>query len=389
MPNQQSPQNDTKSKARSTVLVVLLSLGALGAVCGGVYLATRPADDIATAYGCRSVGGSTASVNGTAVLGKMFEQAGHRVYSRARLTPKLHERADCIVWFPDSFTAPSDKTRQWMGGWLAEESGRTLIYVGRDFDAAAHYWKTIKPTAPKEHRIEIQSRLSEETRELNTRRAAAKPPLQDCDWFSYDNTPKHRKVRTLEDRSDWHEGIDVSKLEIELHGRMKPAPGAWVMLGSEGDMLVSRQPLGNGQLIVVANGSFLLNLPLVNHEHRRLAGKLIGLVGPPEQAVVFLESEWSDPPISSDDFMGGGHGGFAIFGIWPTNWILLQAAVVGILFCFWKLPIFGPRRRPKKKTISDFGRHIDAMGELLELSGDEVFAHTRLQQYRQTTKGKE
>ncbi len=31
----------------------------------------------------------------------------------------------------------------------------------------------------------------------------------------------------------------------------------------------------------MANGSFLLNLPLVNHEHRKLAGKLIDAVGPP------------------------------------------------------------------------------------------------------------
>ncbi len=387
MTNKQTPQNDAKSKARTTVLVVLMSLAGVFVVCGIGYLATRPADDIATDYGCRQSGGTTTSVNGTSVLGKMFEQAGHRVYSRRMLTPKLQRGADCIVWFPDNFTVPSAKTIECLENWLSEEPGRTLIYVGRDYDAASHYWKTIKPTAPKDQRFEIQSRLMEEKNELDKRRAAASP--QDCDWFTYDNSLKHRKVRTLDDCSDWHEDIDASELDIELHGRMKAAPGAWVMLRSEGDMLVSRQPLGDGQLIVVANGSFLLNLPLVNHEHRRLADKLIELVGSPQQAVVFLESERGDPLISSSDFMGGGPSGFEIFAVWPTNWILLQAAVVGIVFCFWKVPIFGRPREVKTETLSDFGRHIDAMGELLELSGDEAFAHGRLQQYRQAMKGKD
>ena len=388
MSNDHPPQNETKSKTRTTVLLVLLSLAGVFVVCGGIYLATRPADDIATAYGFRRSGGTTASVNGTAVLAKMFEQAGHRVYSRSMLTPKLRERADCIVWFPDNFQPPSQKTVEWFEEWLDEEPGRTLVYVGRDFDAAAHYWKTVKPTAPKDQRVEIQSRLLEAKNDLDKKRAAAAPP-QDCDWFTYDNSLKHRKVRTLDDCSDWRENVDASKLEIELHGRMKPAPGARVVLGSQGDMLVSLQPLGWGQLIVVANGSFLLNLPLVNHEHRRLAGELIDQVGATSQSVVFLESSWRDPPIASSDMFGGGPSGFEIFAVWPTNWILLQAAVVGIIFCFWKVPIFGPPRRVKTETLSDFGRHIDAMGELLQLSGDEAFAHRRLQQYRQAMKVKE
>ena len=388
MSNNRPPQNETKSKARSTVLVVLLSLAGAFVVCGGIYLATRPADDIATAYGCRKSGGTTTSVNGTAVLGKMFEQAGHRVYSRTILTPKLRERADCIVWFPDSFQPPSDKTIEWFEEWLIERPGRTLIYVGRDYDAAAHYWKTVKPAAPNDQHVEIQGRLLEVKNDLDKRRAAAGPP-QECDWFTYENKLKPRKVRTLDDCSDWHENVDASKLEIELNGRMKPVPGAWVMLRSQGDMLVSRQTLGDGQLIVVANGSFLLNLPLINHEHRRLACRLIELVGPPSQSVVFLESSSHDPPIASSDMFAGGPSGFEIFAVWPTNWILLQAAVVGIIFCFWKVPIFGPPRQVKTETLSDFGRHIDAMGELLQLSGDEAFAHARLQQYRQAVKGKE
>jgi len=34
--------------------------------------------------------------------------------------------------------------------------------------------------------------------------------------------------------------------------------------------------------VLVNNGSFLLNLPLVNLEHRKLAARLIGASGPPK-----------------------------------------------------------------------------------------------------------
>ena len=213
-------------------------------------------------------------------------------------------------------------------------------------------------------------------------------PPPDGEWFTFEKKPKHRKVRSLEGSEAWRDGIDAAKLEIELHGRTKPADDATVLLESQGDMLVSRRAVGQSRLFVVANGSFLLNLPLVNHQHRRLADKFIEQVGPAPQTVVFLESGWRDPPIAPSDGTSGRVSGAEIFCIWPTNWILIQLAAVGIIFCFWKVPVFGPTRRRKQQSLSDFGRHIDAMGELLELSGDEVFAHERLQQYSQATRSK-
>ena len=212
-------------------------------------------------------------------------------------------------------------------------------------------------------------------------------PLE-CDWFTFDNAPNHRKVRSLDSSESCHEGVDPGKLEIELNGRMKPAADADVLLESKGDMIVSRRYVGESRMFVVANGSFLLNLPLVNHEHRRLAGKLVEQIGPNPQTVVFLESRYHDPPILSSDSMSGA-GCAEIFSIWPTNWILIQLAIVGIIFCFWKMPIFGPTQQAKRRSSSDFGRHVDAVGELLELSGDEAFAHERLRQYRQAAQGKE
>ena len=115
-------------------------------------------DDIETTYGRRS-GMGASSVNGTRVLSEMFELAGHQVTTAGRLTPKLRERADVIVWFPNDFEPPSKEVREWLDEWLCEwGKGRTLIYVGRDFDAARVYWNKVQAGAPAGQIPELKRR---------------------------------------------------------------------------------------------------------------------------------------------------------------------------------------------------------------------------------------
>ena len=192
-------------------------------------------------------------------------------------------------------------------------------------------------------------------------------------------------MRTLEGDPAWLEGVDPAKVEIELESRLEPPPAAKILLASKGDVLVSSTPWQGSRLIVVANGSFLLNVPLVNHEHRKLAGKLIDEIGPPGQKVVFLESGSGGPPIRDKDPTLGSPTGLEIFNLWPTNWILLHLAAVGVIFCFVRWPIFGRPRRVKRVAASDFGRHIAAEAELLKRSGDRTYATARLMHYRQLT----
>jgi hypothetical protein len=318
----------------------------------------------------------------------MFEQKGHRVFSWMALSPKLHERADVIVWFPNDFTPPTPEVREWLEGWLLDQPGRTLIYVGRDFDAAAWYWKKVLPGAPANQVAEIQQREIAARTDFGMARLAV-PASEDCDWFTVEGKSQHRNVQTLAGDAQWLAGVDPSKVEIELNGRIVPPEGADVLLRSGKDVLVSREEWDESQLVVVANGSFLLNAMLVNHEHRKLAGQLIEEVGPPEKTVVFLESWQGGPPIRDEDPFPGMPTGMEIFHIWPTNWILLHLAIVGILFCFARFPLFGRPRTPEPDSPSDFGKHIDALGELLERSGDTTYAVARILHYRQTVKGEE
>jgi len=344
-------------------------------------------DGVETTYGQRAAPGASSSVNGTAVLAEMFEQAGHQVTSRTTLSPRIREKADCIVWFPNSFRVPSRDVCEWLEDWLYEQPGRTLIYVGRDFDAGGFYWQKVLPNAPPEQTREVQRRLTRAQNDFQSARGGMSGP-EECDFFTIDPKNQPRKVRTLSGEPEWLEDVDPAKLEIELGGRLVPSDFADVVLESEGDALVTREYWDEGQVIVVANGSFLLNLPLVNHEHRKLAGQLIEEVGPPQQNVVFLESRWGDPPILEEEPSTKLPTGMEIFHEWPANWILLQLSIAGILFCFWRFPIFGRPLAPRPEAISDFGKHIQALGELLQQSQDRAYATTRILHYQQTTRQK-
>jgi len=387
-------------------------------------------------YGHRN-GFHPDSVNGTAVFAEMFENAGHTVYSWWVLSPRLHKRADCIVWFPDDFQPPTREVRAWLEDWLMQKADRTLIYVGRDFDAEPGYWQKILPLAPADQRTEVQQRLTDaQTRVAGLRSAAptatlaaappptgkpprakppappptspspeapspvlippvikplirqplaAPPPAGSRPWFRLDTTGPSRRARSLS--GEYAQNIDATKTEIELETRLVP-PVRWASLLNSGrDRIVTVRQFGKSRLILVVNGSFLLNLPLLNHEHRKLAGELIAEIGPAGKKVVFLESGPGGPSIRAKDPDPHQSSGIEILAVWPTNWILLQAIAVGILACFRRWPIFGVPRPGPAAAASDFGRHITALAELMRRSRDRTFAQMRLAQWRQKEQG--
>jgi len=339
--------------------------------------------DLTDDYGVRQMPGSHQSVSGTTALARMFEQAGHRVTSWRYLSPRLSEKADCIVWIPDNFDPPEAAVRAWLEDWLLDKPGRTLIYVGRDYDTATAYWRRMNRGAPPEQASALAKQLSDAQQSFDNRRGSL-PPTEDADWFVLSRNRQRRDVRTLQGESRWLDGVEAAQLEIELVGRLIPPPTAELLLSSEGDMLVARETWGESQLIVVANGSFLLNLPLVNREHRKLAAQLIAEVGP-GKSVYFLES--SRPVIREEDPEEGLPTGLEVFTIYPFSQILLHLALVGVLFGFARYWIFGIPREDRVEHESDFGAHVTALGKLLEKTRDAEYARERVAHYRLASRG--
>jgi hypothetical protein len=402
---------DTRSKKRSSPLVLAVIFGLVLVGMLALIIVGCGPKGIDVVYGQRK-GASWPSVNGTGVLGRMLGDAGFTVFSWGMLSPRLRQRADCIIWFPNDFEPPEQDVCDWLDEWLTEEPDRTLVYVGRDFDAALWYWQKIEPDAPDDQKEEIRRRKWEAKGAFLARLRSIDASKQ-CPWFtvkgarkhpdvrSLEGNPewtggvnplklqielKHRDVRSLEGNPEWTDGVDPLKLQMELNHRLVPSRGAEVVLESDGDMLVSIEQIDRSRVIVVANGSFLLNLPLVNHEHRKLAGQLIEALGPSDQTVVFLQSGPAGAMILSTDPTDGPPTGLEIFRTYPAGCILLHLAAVGVIFCFCRFPIFGRPRDPEPESVSDFGRHVQALGELLQRSGDTDHAIARLSHYRQITR---
>ena len=70
-------------------------------------------------------------------------------------------------------------------------------------------------------------------------------------------------------------------------------------------------------------------MPLVNHEHRKLAGRLVKELGSESRKVVFLETEGTDPTIHDEDPQREVPVGMKFFGM-TGLFVAMAATIFGI-----------------------------------------------------------
>lgn len=370
-------------------------------------------EDLDSVYGKRAGSRATGSVNGTRVLAEMFAKNGHKIRTLTRLSPGINERAEVIVWIPDSFEAPDKKQREFLEGWLAQGRGRTLIYVGRDYDAAGEYYQKITTLLASEQQTTVKRFEAEAKADYDNRRWEM-PQDQYARWFTTRRDGTRHVAKNLQ--GDWAAGIDSSKAEILIEGRLDPpvesdrtnkqddpplpqtiTPLLWADQDGDGyepeDAIVTRitdkAAFGeSGQVIVVTNGSFVLNYPLVNHEHRKLAAKLVEQCAP-GASVAFIESRNGEPTVLDKEPEAAVGGGLLeIAKQWPLNAMVVQLVLLGIFFCLSRAAIFGRAKELPSEASADFGKHVTALGQLMARSKDRVYAEQRIAQYQQQGKRK-
>jgi hypothetical protein len=395
------PNRAAEEKPLSGLALPAIGVGvAILLIVLGTLLARRRDEQLPTIYGRRRGTEAGKSVNGTAVLAEMFRAQGNRVTTATRLSPRL-DKVDVIVWVPSDFAPPTTEQRDFLEGWLANGSGRTVVYVGRDYDAALDYWDRVVPAAPAEKASEMLRRQAEAKAAAEA--ARSKMPTESyARWFTARRDEKKLDAVPLE--GPWAEDIDSDKADLHIEGRLaipveedrasktddEELPDEFeVLLGTREAPLVYRvvddtdyDAWPDSQLIVVANGSFVLNYPLVNREHRKLAARLVAECGE-GQKVVFIESGEGGPAVLDKEPTGGLPTALELLKIWPLNAILLHLTVLGIVLCLARSPIFGRPRELPADPSADFGKHIEALGKLLARTKDRTYAQARLAQYRQ------
>jgi hypothetical protein len=300
-----------------------------------------------------------------------------------------------IVWFADDHNAPEVKAIERLEAWLAQGTDRKLIYVGRDYDAAVEYWRTMLASAPEEERIDLKRMLADALTRHDSQRAAESSRTQ-CEWFTIENRQQRTPSRITGSLCD---GIDVDQLDLRLQSTVVPPATDGAGFSSQHGFVshdtyfdtsllqtddhpfvfsLWKLAWSRGMVVVVTNGSFLLNLPLTNDANRRLAVAFADEFIT-DQEVLFLENQ-GPVEISISDYAS--HSQWGWISQPPLRHIVPHLLAWCLVFCFVLFPIFGRPRRIRKPATTHFSDHIRALARLLSRAELDRDCEQWIQQYQ-------
>lgn len=144
--------------------------------------------------------------------------------------------------------------------------------------------------------------------------------------------------------------------------------------------------LGTGQIVIVANGFPLLNGSLVTPLGAELGQRLIDICGPAER-VALLAFDRSGLLISATEETGLSGAGLEMLTVWPLSAITMPAALLGIIACAALWPILGRPQPLAKRSVSDLGLHVEAIGRLMSETHDSQYAAGTIAEYFRRVRG--
>jgi hypothetical protein len=349
-------------------------LGPLGAAVIGLTLAgcsQGPDDAYGTSRG--------ASLNGTSVFAAMLRSERHELRTAIRLSDELAEWADGIVRFAPYPGPPDREEAEWYEHWLADDADRWLIYVVRDFDAVAEYWKTVADRLPAanepERRAEAEEHRSKGTHWVRRLPNKAKKAADPYAWFEV-NTGWNPPRTCTNLTGEWAAGIDGVAAGLTVHEAIR-SRSCRLLLEADGKPFVMEKTVGAGRVLVVANGSFLLNEGVANPARRPLAERVLDWVNGGSARVAMVDG----PSV-----LGEGEGMPSLWDLlWripPLRWVAIQVGLAAFLAALARAPRLG-RPRPDPPSGADRpAEHAVALGALLAKTGAAREANELVDSYR-------
>jgi hypothetical protein len=251
----------------------------------------------------------------------------------------------------------------------------------RDYDAQAEYWSLVLEGLKGENDADAEKRLLAETRRaragdwVSRLPGRADKPADATAWFAVGPAVNPPAVcQSL--KGPWAEDIDANAAALTVHEPLK-VDQENVLLAGDGKVLAMDWGDRDGSVLVIANGSFLLNLPLVNPARRQLAARVVEWSGDSTRRVAFVDGpsvvgEPEDPPTLL----------VLIERNMSFRWVAVQFAVFGVLACLARAPRLG-RARPDPPSDADRpAAHAEALGSLLARSKAMDTARALLATYR-------
>ena len=169
-----------------------------------------------------------------------------------------------------------------------------------------------------------------------------------------------------------------SKMLRELREKTSPVTDA-VWLASDGRPLVLTRQVGlaageHSNVVLVHNGSFLLNYALVDPVARTLAARLADQLGE-RRKIAFYEPTNASGRIWSPwgRLPPGGPSPIDVLFRPPLGWVFLHFLIAALLYLASQAPIFGRPRTDRSDPGAPFTQHVRAYGKLLERTGDRAY----------------
>lgn len=323
---------------------------------------------------------SGASLNGTGTWASLLQRHGHKVRFSRRLTDDLAGWANVIVRFASIPGPPDREEADWYLEWLQDQRGRDLIYVVRDYDAEAEYWDRVLAQFTSETdpalRTEAESRRDRASHWVERLPEKTAEPADTSIWFTSGKpagTPSIcKKLGGL-----WGVDLDPSETALPVHEPFAPGSDHVLLSGDGHPLAVEWHVENGGNVLVLANGSFLLNLPLAIPARRPLAERTVQWIGeePRRIAIVSGSSPFGglqEPPGLLEWITEN-----------PTSrWVALQLALFGLIACLARAPILGRPRPDSTAEIDRPAAHAEALGALLERGKNLDAARNLLAAYR-------
>lgn len=387
---------------------------------------------------------ATRSLNGLGVHRRMWESTGAKVLTPQKLSPRL-DSIDTIVLVGRNYQPPGALARDWLEKWLSKKTGRTVVYFGRDFDANLMYREdTLDQVAPPQHERAETLLASIRAREYVNRNVQI-PEGTFCRWFYlqtsapptvHDNFtgPWSSKLNGI--KGKWPTGVLLEPPDETLKSKMptwvtgaKPAlaPARSFVKGADGEETLGEKEVQrsiwksdelenaeewdaeweltgdvtnllegkNGtplvhriehakfrgsKILIVVNGAPFLNGSLIKPLHRKV-GEMVIEECLPAKRVAMIEYDENGLLLSNIASGSETNFGVQLLTVWPLSAITMHAAFFGIIAFVVLLPILGRPQSLARRTVTDFGLHVEAMGRMMFESRDLIYGLKSIQDY--------
>ncbi len=189
---------------------------------------------------------------------------------------------------------------------------------------------------------------------------------------------------------EWAEGIDAAAAAVPVReGLVAPRRGSWYIPLLEGEntlVLDGNLADDSGEVLVVANGSFLVNGGLLNRARRPLAKRVTDWIGQGGHRVVFVEGRTprvdpSEKGSSSRDDEEPSSSGLAIPTRGPLGMIVPHFLALGVLACLYFGTRLGRARGEPPPGVGKPSLHAEALGDLLAKTRNPAAAQSLLDAY--------